>query len=562
MRLIFSNLDDQRRAGAQLIALLTALMIPIVVLARIAVHASPVALGIAAVAVAILGGLALKAGGTFGRALSGVALMAQVSLLVAAVDGHAWQIDMHMAYFAALALLVIYCDWTVIAAAAATVAIHHLGLSYLLPQAVFPGSSNLGRVIIHAAILVVEAGALLAVTSSVNNMFAIADSARAKAETAVDEARAANGLAEEARRSEETTRVKHAQEGALSERERADAVASIAEGLAQLAKGDLTTRLKGHFAQAYEVLRTDFNAAAERVQDAMKAIASTTSAVSAGADEIANASDDLSRRTEQQAASLEETAAALDEITATVRRTASGAKEASKVVADARSDAQRSGEIVGQAVAAMTQIEGSSQQVSQIIGVIDEIAFQTNLLALNAGVEAARAGDAGRGFAVVAQEVRALAQRSADAAREIKTLISTSTQQVGAGVSLVGQTGEALQRIVDQVASIDALVNEISASASEQSTGLHEVNNAVNQMDQVVQQNAAMVEQATAATHSLKGEATELANLVGRFKVGEGEAQVATRPAAPVHRPRLSTAVRPGRSASAATAVKEDWQEF
>ena len=345
---------------------------------------------------------------------------------------------------------------------------------------------------------------------------------------------------------------------------RSDAIniAALTEALDRLAGGDLTHRINIPFSPKAESLKTNFNAAAERVQEAMKAIAATTNGVSAGSDEIARASDDLARRTEQQAASLEETAAALDEITATVRRTATGAKEASSVVANARGDAQRSGDIVGQAVAAMTQIEGSSQQVSQIIGVIDEIAFQTNLLALNAGVEAARAGEAGRGFAVVAQEVRALAQRSADAAKEIKILISTSTQQVGAGVNLVGQTGEALQRIVEQVASIDALVNEIAASANEQSTGLHEVNVAVNQMDQVVQQNAAMVEQATAATHALKGEAAELASLVARFKVGEGSAVAAARPAAPVQRPRPSTAVRPGRASSAAVAVKEDWEEF
>jgi hypothetical protein len=197
----------------------------------------------------------------------------------------------------------------------------------------------------------------------------------------------------------------------------------------------------------------------------------------------------------------------------------------------------------------MTEIEASSQQVSQIIGVIDEIAFQTNLLALNAGVEAARAGDAGRGFAVVAQEVRALAQRSADAAKEIKGLISTSTAQVGTGVSLVGQTGQALQAIVDQVASIDSLVKEIAASAQEQATGLHQVNSAVNQMDQVVQQNAAMVEEATAATHSLKGEAGELAALVGRFKVG-GDA---SRPmaASPASRPVASPPARPATKVAA-----------
>ncbi len=337
--------------------------------------------------------------------------------------------------------------------------------------------------------------------------------------------------------------------------------AALNEALDHLASGDLTHRITIPFSPKAESLKSNFNTAAERVLDAMKAITATTGGVSAGADEIARASDDLSRRTEQQAASLEETAAALDEITATVRRTASGAKEASQVVANARTDAQRSGEIVSRAVAAMTEIEGSSQKVGNIIGVIDEIAFQTNLLALNAGVEAARAGEAGRGFAVVAQEVRALAQRSADAAKEIKVLISTSTQQVGTGVSLVGQTGEALQRIVTQVASIDALVNEIAASATDQSTGLHEVNQAVNQMDQVVQQNAAMVEQATAATHALKGEASELANLVGRFKVSAGGgAQEAPR-AAPPPRARPQTAVRPGRS-SAAVAVKEEWEEF
>jgi methyl-accepting chemotaxis protein len=300
-------------------------------------------------------------------------------------------------------------------------------------------------------------------------------------------------------------------------------IKALTEALDRLAAGDLTHRITIPFSPKAESLKTNFNAAAERVQQALRAISVATGGVNSGADEIADASDNLSRRTEQQAASLEETAAALDEITATVRKTAEGAREASGLVAQARTGAERSGQIVSQAVSAMSEIESSSSQVNQIIGVIDEIAFQTNLLALNAGVEAARAGEAGRGFAVVAQEVRALAQRSADAAKEIKTLISTSTQQVGAGVDLVAQTGEALRAIVGQVASIDALVKEIAASAQEQSTGLHQVNVAVNQMDQVVQQNAAMVEEATAASHSLKGEAGELSVLVGRFQVGSEE---------------------------------------
>ncbi len=302
------------------------------------------------------------------------------------------------------------------------------------------------------------------------------------------------------------------------------AMGALAKALDHLASGDLTYRINAPLTPKAEGLKRDFNTAADRLRDALRGINGATGGIRAGSEEIASASDDLSRRTEQQAASLEETAAALDQITATVRKTASGALEVSSLVAQARSGAERSGAIVSQAVSAMSEIETSSSQVSQIIGVIDEIAFQTNLLALNAGVEAARAGEAGKGFAVVAQEVRALAQRSAEAAKEIKTLISTSSQQVDAGVDLVAQTGDALRAIVDQVASIDTLVKEIAASAQEQSTGLHQVNVAVNQMDQVVQQNAAMVEEATAATHSLKGEAGELATLVGRFKVGEAQA--------------------------------------
>ena len=374
------------------------------------------------------------------------------------------------------------------------------------------------------------------------------------------------GAAASQRQAADAERAAVADEKAEVERSDAVNIGALNEALDRLASGDLTHRITIPFSPKAESLKTNFNAAADRMQDAMKAISVATGGVSSGSDEIASASDDLSRRTEQQAASLEETAAALDEITATVRKTAAGAKEASSVVAAARGDAEKSGHIVAQAVSAMTEIETSSNQVSQIIGVIDEIAFQTNLLALNAGVEAARAGEAGRGFAVVAQEVRALAQRSAEAAKEIKTLISTSTAQVETGVDLVGQTGQALQRIVDQVASIDALVTEISASATEQSTGLHQVNSAVNQMDQVVQQNAAMVEEATAATHSLKGEANELSTLVARFKVGaEGVAAPASR-AAPA---RANTAVRPGRAAApvargnTALATKvEDWEEF
>ncbi|MBP7705412.1 MAG: PAS domain-containing protein [Caulobacter sp.] len=362
-----------------------------------------------------------------------------------------------------------------------------------------------------------------------------------------------------------------------SEEEQQLVVSSIAEGLGRLAKGDLTARIDAELAGAYRQLKDDFNEAVGSLRAAMGSISEATGAITAGSNEISGASDDLSKRTEQQAASLEETSAALDEITATVRKTAEGAKQASDTVTTAREDAERSGEVVRNAVAAMGEIENSSKQISQIIGVIDEIAFQTNLLALNAGVEAARAGDAGRGFAVVASEVRALAQRSAEAAKEIKTLISASSQQVAQGVQMVGQTGEALVAIVTRVAEIHGLVKEISASAQEQATGLGQVNTAVNQMDQMTQQNAAMVEQSTAAARSLKSEANELGSLVGCFRVGDQPAayrapvRLAASSPAPVHeddnpvhaaRSRLAAYARNGHAAAPAAAVGQDWAEF
>jgi methyl-accepting chemotaxis protein len=382
------------------------------------------------------------------------------------------------------------------------------------------------------------------------------------------------GEAADQRRMTDAERARAEAERAEAARQQAAVVEALGEGLEQLSKGNLTFRLTQTFPEEYLKLQSDFNAAMSQLKDAMSTVVSNVAAIRSGAGEISQAADDLSRRTEQQAASLEETAAALDQITATVRKTASGAKQCSDVVLAARGDAEKSGEIVRDAVGAMSAIEQSSTQISQIIGVIDEIAFQTNLLALNAGVEAARAGDAGRGFAVVASEVRALAQRSADAAKEIKTLISSSGTQVGAGVSLVGQTGEALNRIVERVAEIDGLVSEISASAQEQATGLQQVNTAVNQMDQVTQQNAAMVEESTAASHSLAQEADALNQSVARFEIGGREQRTASAPA-PAHKPagkpspvqRTVTALKAMGAGGAArkletVAAEDGWEEF
>jgi methyl-accepting chemotaxis protein len=396
----------------------------------------------------------------------------------------------------------------------------------------------------------------------------IAETVAAFRNSLVEGARLREQTAAQERQAEETRKAAEAAQ-AQAAAEQAQVVESVAHGLEKLSAGVLTYRITETFAPTYEQLRADFNGAMEQLQDSMRIVANNTAGVRSASGEISQASDDLSRRTEQQAASLEETAAALDQITATVRKTAEGAERAREMVAAAKADAERSSEVVGVAVSAMGEIEGSARQISRIIGVIDEIAFQTNLLALNAGVEAARAGDAGKGFAVVASEVRALAQRSAEAAKEIKTLISASSQQVDRGVGLVDETGKVLTRIVAQVTEINGVVTEIAASAQEQATGLQQVNTAVNQMDQVTQQNAAMVEQSTAASHTLAGEAEQLSTLIARFHLGVEVAEIARPAPAPraAHTPVVAlktTGSRGGAAPRAQVHAEADagWDEF
>ena len=328
----------------------------------------------------------------------------------------------------------------------------------------------------------------------------------------------------------ETARAEAA--GKAKARERARVVELIGAGLARLADNDLTCRMQGDLPEAYDQLKMDFDGAIERLGDAFGGVKAGAETVYSSAQEITAAANDLARRTEQQASSLEETSAALGQVSVAVGANADGAKRARAIVAATRDDAELGGEIVRRAVDAMSKIEKSSQQISQIIGVIDEIAFQTNLLALNAGVEAARAGDAGRGFAVVAAEVRALAQRSAEAAKEIKALISTSTAQVKDGVELVGETGAALGRIEAKVSEINDVVAAMTSSAEEQATSLQQIAAAVNLMDQATQQNAAMSEQASAASQSLAAESERLAELVGRFKAPPGGRQPLRHPTA------------------------------
>ena len=399
-----------------------------------------------------------------------------------------------------------------------------LALAIGLASAVFVGRTTarpLGQ--LRDAMLGLAGGDLEADIPALGRADEIGQMARAVAvfkEAGLDRLRLEQETLDQRQISEETQRSNEA-ERAERAREQEQVVSVIARGHEELSKGNLTHRIIETFPPAYEKLKDDFNEAIAQLERTLAVISQTTQGIRANAQEVSQASDDLSRRTEQQAASLEETAAALGQITATVRSAASGAEQARAVVGAADGDAKRGAQVVRQAVEAMGAIEKSAQQISRIIGVIDEIAFQTNLLALNAGVEAARAGDAGRGFSVVAAEVRALAQRSAEAAKEIKALISASTAQVGQGVQRVAETGAALERIMAQVAEVNSVIAGIASGAKEQATGLDEVNGAINQMDQMTQQNASMVGQSTATSRSLSRDTEQLAELITQFRLGD-----------------------------------------
>ena len=569
------DIQGQRRQTAAVVIGLMWLLLPVILVSRLVLGEAWMGFSLAALVAAGAATAAWRglAEAPPVRATLGVLLMAQVSLLVAAFQGHAWQADMHMTYFAALAVLAGFCDWRTIAIGTATVALHHLLLNFALPAAVFPGEGSLGRVIVHAVILLAEAGVLLVSTRNLEALFADLEQRAIEARQALSAAETAGQQAVAAQAARAETEARGAEERAAAQASQQVVVSALGEALERLAARDLSVRINTVFPPEYEQLRGDFNSAIEALGETLTTVLRAAESLNASADQIAHASDDLSRRTETQAAGLEETAAAMDELTASVRRSAEGSREAASLVATARGSAEASAEVVQQATTAMSAIEESSREIGQIIGVIDEIAFQTNLLALNAGVEAARAGDAGRGFAVVAQEVRALAQRSADAAKEIKGLINTSSSHVGEGVRLVGATGEALHGIADQVGRIAGLVSEMAASSQEQATGLAEVNTAVNQMDQLTQQNAAMVEQSTAAAHGLREESNAMTSAVRRFGLGD----VASAPRAAV-RPVTASSSRPAppnpalRQARAriqafagggqATVASEDWEEF
>ena len=336
------------------------------------------------------------------------------------------------------------------------------------------------------------------------------------------------------------------------------AVSALGQALNKLADGQLTVAINTPFRADLESLRLDFNQAVEKLRNVLSGMRDNSASITANGRQMRSAADDLAKRTEQQAASLEETSAALDQITVTVRTATEKAEEASQMVSRTHANAEESGRIVGEAVAAMARIEDASAEIGKIINVIDEIAFQTNLLALNAGVEAARAGEAGKGFAVVAQEVRELAQRAAGAAKDIKGLVNRSSTEVGTGVRLVQETGDALGRIGTDVEQINEHMRTIVVAAREQSTGLTEINIAIGQLDQMTQQNAAMVEQTNAASHTLAQDAESLSSLIAQFAIG-GDAASYASASSPSQSPRTamsSSSYRPASPAKASSSAK------
>ena len=465
-----------------------------------------------------------------------VAYIGLVSILLAACRGSPVQLDIHMYYFAAMAILATYCDWEVVLAAAGATAVHHLVLNFVAPEMIFPDGSNLSRVVLHAVIVIFEAGALMWMTHRVATLFVVSAKHLAEAHAASQSAAIARAEVDAGRevadRERQASLATVTQAAALQ----TSVVGAPSVALENVAAGNLVYRLADAFPPEFKKLQSNYNAAMESLRSALESVDSISQGVRTNTQELSASADDLARRTERQAASLEQTAAALEQMGAGVRHTAGSARDARTIVQTAASDAQQSETVLTETISAMAEIQTSSRQVSHIVVLIDEIAFQTNLLALNAGVEAARAGDAGRGFAVVATEVRALAQRSADAAKEIKALIAASGQQVAAGVRLVGETGQILRRTAEQVGQLQGLLGQITSAAEQQATALGEISAAMSEMDGVTQRNAAMVQQTSATVQGLSADVEELVNHVSRFQT---DAAV-EMPSQPVKEARLS----------------------
>ncbi|MGB0659571.1 MAG: methyl-accepting chemotaxis protein [Mangrovicoccus sp.] len=485
-----------------------------------------------------------------------LAIVGQAIVLTASLTGHPWQMDTHMIYFAVLAMLLSLADVKALLTAAAAVVVHHLVLTLAMPALIYPNSIGLlfdvKRTLIHGAVVALECLVLAraiqerlkldreaeAQNEAVQRSTVEAEEARRNAETALKNAQSASADAEEAKQAAEDSlaqaeaaaqKVQAADREAAELRERETknrlrteeelrlVLLSLKTGLTALSEKDLAHRLREDFPEQYKELKSDFNDAVVLLEEAIVTVHSQADNISGQISDISAAAMDLSRRTEAQAATCAEITATMAQISNTVKTAATVATEADQRLTETRAKANESGDLVQSAMDAMGAIENSSEQIQRIITVIDEIAFQTNLLALNAGVEAARAGETGRGFAVVASEVRALAQRSSEAAADIKNLIEDSGNHVRTGVQVVHKAGESIQSVSQAVRDVAGQVSEIADNAKSQADSISEVDRALSDLDQVTQQNAAMFEETTAASEALKRGAAELLQAISGF---------------------------------------------
>lgn len=425
-------------------------------------------------------------------------------LMLSLASGASWQIDIHMIFFAFLAVTAILADWRVIVAGTVLTALHHLVLNFAAPHHIFHDGASFLRVLFHAAIVLLEAGVLMFLCVQLEALVV--------------------GMAE-AREEQARIDAQRAAEREKVAKEQRDVLARLSERLNQLAAGDLVSSLDAPFPGEYDPARVMLNKATDALRQALAQVIEGMAAMTGGSNEIRSASDDLARRTEAQAASLQETAASIAGINSSVQKTAAISGEARSTLDGTVSRANAGSQIVSQAVTAMQELEGSSQKIGNIIAVIESISFQTNLLALNAGVEAARAGESGKGFAVVANEVRALAQRCAEAADEVKDLVTISARHVENGVDLVNRSGAAFRAIIEEVEALSGSIQTIAGSSSQQAQSLSQINAAIGDLDRATQQNAAMAEQSTAAASSLTSEAAAVSAALARFAIGTANAR-------------------------------------